>query len=767
MAQRDRTAGGTPPPSTERLLRGRGRFVADLRVWGTLDMAVVRSPHAHAVLRSLDASAAAAAPGTAAVVTAADLARLAPAALQGEMPVLVAAGARARFSGQPVCAVASERGRYGAEDAAERVRAEWTALEAVTDAARDPSVPQVRSDRPSDLAFAAELGYGDAERALAASAVRAEFRVRWGRASAQPLETRGLLCVPEPLTGLTVYAAHQAPHALRRLLAAALALDEESVRVVAPDVGGGFGLKNGLYPEDVLCAVLALLTHRPVRYLEDRREHFLAAQHERDQIQTGVVGSDAEGRLTALVADVVADHGAYASRFAVVGHTARSVVNTYRLPAYRGRVRSVFTHKAPQGPYRGAGRPQANLLMERAMDRLAAALGRDPVELRRANLHQPSEYPVRIPLSGPAGPMPVVLDSGDLPALLDETCRVAGLAALRERQRRARVAGELYGIGVVCSVEDTGVGPYEGAMARLAPDGTVRFMTGDPAQGQEHDRVFGALLARTLGVDPERVVAEPTDTSRLARGIGTFASRGATSGAVAVAQVGEALADKIRRAAARVLEAAPEDMVIEGGKVGVRGAPARAIGLDELARRIGPVVPERGGAPPAEPELAATVYADASRAAFGQSVHVVALAVDREDFRVRFDRYVVGYDVGRRLDPVVVEGQILGGLSHGISGALFEELVYDGAGQLTTQSYLDYLLPTASEMPRVTLTHRETPSPVTPLGAKGVGEAGTIPAPAAVAQALEDALSPYGVVVDRLPATPDRIYGWVSAASRR
>jgi CO/xanthine dehydrogenase Mo-binding subunit len=498
-----------------------------------------------------------------------------------------------------------------------------------------------------------------------------------------------------------------------------------------------------------------------VRFIEDRREHFQMGNPERESVQRFEVAATRDGRLLGLRAEIVADHGAYAFKFPIVGHVAYSAPATYRLPAYEARVRSVFTHKTPQGPYRGAGRPQGNYLMERAMDRLADLTGIDRVELRRRNLRGPEEYPVTLPAESDAGPRPIHLDSADLPALLDLALASADLDRLRDEQRRSRAADRPYGIGLSLSLEDTGTPPFEGARAYLTLDGKVHVLAGTPSQGQGHETVFAGLVADAMGIASESVVLDRTDTALLARGIGTFGSRTATSGAVAIHTAAERLGRRLREAAAALLEADPRDIEISPDGVGVRGAPASRMTLAALAGRVmGMGTPSRT----VPPELSETAYVPVRRSAWGSSVHIAAVAVDPDDLRVRVVRYLIAYDVGRRLSPAIVKGQLVGGLSHGLSGALLEEILYDEGGQLLTQSFADYLIPTASDMPRVRLVHRETPTPLTPLGAKGVGESGTIPAAAAIASALEDALP---VVIDRLPVTPDRLFRALRAQDGR
>jgi len=744
----------------DRLLRGQGRYVADLQVPGTLELAVVRSVHGHARVTAVDAGALDGDSVVRAVLTGEDLRRWAPRLAEGEPPAL--AQGEVRFVGQPVAAVCVEGDRYAAEDAAERIAVSYDPLPAVMDAQRGAGGTRARPDQPSDDAYAETFTYGDVDRAFAAAPVQVTFEQSIARATAHPLEARAILCVPDPLGHLTVYAAHQSAHGLKRDLCQALSLGDEQVRVVLPDVGGGFGIKNGLYPEDGLCALLALRLRRPVRFVEDRREHFQMGTQERESVQRVRIAADRDGRILAVDAEAVADHGAYAFRFPIVGHVATMAPVAYEVPAYRARVRSVYTHKTPQGPYRGAGRPQANFLMERAMDRLADAAGLDRVEVRRRNLRPAEAYPAELALvSEGHGPRTIHLDSADLPRLLDSALAAVDMPDLRRIQADERSGGRPYGVGVVLSLEDTGTPPYEGARTYLGVDGKVHVVAGTPSQGQGHETVFTDLVARATGLAPQDIQVDWTDTAVLTRGIGTWGSRTATTGAVAVHLAAQGLAQRLREAAALALEADPADIELGTGGAQVRGVPARRIALAALAQRNAFSVPRSGGAGGGSPELSETAYPPAPRMSYGSSVHVAAVRVDPDDFRVKVDRYWIAYDVGRRLSPAIVEGQLAGGLSHGLSGALLEEVLYDGSGQLLTQSFMDYLVPTASDMPRIVFTHRETPTPNTPLGAKGVGESGTIPAAAALCSAVEDAL---GIAVDRIPMRPDRLYEAVRLA---
>ncbi|MDI3298137.1 MAG: xanthine dehydrogenase family protein molybdopterin-binding subunit [Bacillota bacterium] len=765
-SEREATGSGDGLPRREdrRLLTGRGRFVGDLEVPGTLALAVLRSPYAHARVRRVDLGRAEAVAGVALALDGRRLARRAP-ALQRATVQPALAVEEVAYAGQPLAAVLA-RDRYVAEDALEEAEVEYEPLPVVGDARRalEEGAPPALLSRPSNLCSERTVGYGEVEAALAEAEVVVEEELAIGRATAQPLEGRAILAVPEAGGGLTVWAAHQAPHQLRAALAAALGLEERQVRVVTPDVGGGFGVKNGVYPEDLLAAWLALETGRPVRFLEDRREHFLSTNHEREQIHRVRLAARRDGRLLALDDVLLSDVGAFPPRVPIGLVTATTMPGPYHLPAYRCRVLEVFTNKVPIGPYRGAGRPQGNFVMERMMDRLARRLGMDPVELRQRNLIRPEEMPYATGLPYRGGPGRVVYDSGDYPAALRQAVERADVAGWRAEQARARQEGRWLGVGVAVYVEDTGGGPFEAATARLDPSGRVVVASGSPAQGQGHETTFARVAADALGVDAERVTVVASDTAQVPAGIGTFGSRGVAMGGSAVHEAAVELRRRILAAASRLLEVAEEDLLLEGGDVRVRGVPGLRLSLAELARRLRSGEAQEGGR--ALVDLASTVAFAPGAPTFADGAHVAVVEVDPETGGVRVLRYVVAHDCGRMIHPPLVEGQVRGGVMYGLSGALLEELVYDEQGQLLTSTLAEYALPSTEEMPPVEISHLESPTPLNPLGAKGAGEGGTIPALAALANAVEDALAPLGVVVRRLPMTPARVRAWVEEAGR-
>ncbi|MBX5477240.1 MAG: xanthine dehydrogenase family protein [Clostridia bacterium] len=731
-----RAVGRTVPRKEDpTLLTGRATFTGDLRLPGMLDLVLVRSPYAHAKVRGVRADAARKMPGVAAVATFEQIQEAAPSLMEQPWPAL--ARGEARFVGEGVAAVVAE-GRAKAEDAAEQVAVEYEPLPACLDLESAPVAQQ------------GEMGFGDVERAFARADVVVRRTLRLHRASAHPLEPRAVVAAPDPETGgLVVWTATQGPHRVRETLAAALGLPVERVRVIVPRVGGGFGVKNGAYPEDLLAAWFALKLGRPVRFLEDRREHFVATVHEREQVHHAAIAARRDGTLLAVEDTCYVDYGAYPFRgFIVMGHTARNIPGPYRMEAYRNRFHGVLTNRTPTGPYRGAGRPQANFIMERMMDALARELGLPREEVRRRNLITAAEMPFERGLKGPDG-RPIVYDSGDPLATFEAALEAIDLDAVRALKAEAARTGRLVGVGFAVAMEDTGRGPMESATAFVREDGRVAVATGAPDTGQSHGTTAAQVVADALGLDYADVVPADTDTSVLPDGVGTFGSRSGVMMTNAARRAAEALRDAAMREAAELLEVPVEELCWRDGAV--EALDGRRLTLAELVRAAGA---ER---------LRATASYESADVPYGNGAQAVVAEVDPHTFQVRILRYVMAHDCGTVVNPAVVEGQIHGGIVHGLSGALFEELVYDEHGQLTTGTYMDYLIPTAAEMPRIELRHLETPSPLNPIGTKGAGESGTIPALAAIAAAVEDALASYGVEVLELPATPARLHTWVRA----
>jgi aerobic carbon-monoxide dehydrogenase large subunit len=752
----------------DRLLRGGGRFVADLSRPGQLHAHFVRSPLARARIAGIDASKALELPGVVGVYTHEHVpagpmppflwdsppAKLVG-ALQPELrpchPPLLPAD-EARFAGQAV-AVLLATDRYLAEDAAELVEVDYQPLEAVADtrAALDPQAPVLHGGWDSNVAVRFEVRKGDAAAALdrADLVVRERFEVQ--RQAGLPLETRGALAEWDGVT-LTLWSSTQNAHPLRRAMSRVAGLDPGQVRVVAPDVGGGFGVKGVLYPEDLLVGLLALRTGRPVKWIEDRAEHLRSAIHAREQVHQVELGMTSDGRIVALRDHIVVDCGAFNPLGLVIPYnTIAHLMGPYRVPHLEAVATGVITNKTPTAPYRGAGRPEAVFAVERALELAARALDADPLELRLRNLVRPDEMPFAAGIPYRDGE-PLVLDGGDYPRALRRAAELVDYAGVRaagvETDRRR------IGVGLACYVEGTGIGPFEGAAVAVGPDGRVTVRTGACSQGQGHATVLAQVCADQLGVVPEDVTVVGGDTAGIDRGWGTVASRSAVVAGSAVAAAAAAVRDRVLEIAGDLLETAPADLRVDAGRVVTAGAPARDLDLGEVAR----AATAGGGA------LAATEYFEPPTVTWANGAHAAVVEVDRDTGEVRVLRYGVVHDCGRVINPVIVDGQVRGGVAQGIGGALYEELTYDEEGQLTSGTLADYLVPTAGEVPRIDLEHMETPSPLNPLGLRGVGEGGAIPGPAVIANAVEHALRGGGSrlggrdpVIRRTPLSPAHV----------
>lgn len=747
-----------------RLVAGRGLYVDDVRRPDMLHMALVRCPYAHARVVRIDASRARALAGVELVLTAPDLG-----SLNGPLPLLIPhedlqygrthcalAAPVARYVGEPVAAVVA-RSRYLAEDAARLVDVEYELLPVVAtlEQALADDAPRVHDDMPHNVAAHYRREVGDYQAARARADRVLTYRFRFDRGTASPMETRGVVAIPDG-DGLTMFVSTQAPVALRAGLARWFGLPEMKLRLVAPDVGGGFGPKVMMfYPEEVLVPFAAMRLQRPVKWVEDRLEHFVATTQEREQVYDVEVAVRNDGVILGLCVRMVHDSGAYCPygiQVPVISVT--TLPGPYRLRNYKVEFRSVYTNRPPVTPYRGAGRPHGVFAMERVMDRLAEALGLDPVEVRRRNLIQPDEFPYDVGLTYQDW-APTRYDSGNYPGLMDKLLEQLDLPAVRAEQARARAEGRYVGVGVALYVEGCGPGPYEGVRIRVEPSGKVQVATGVGTQGQGHMTSIAQVVAEILGVGVRDVYVVTGDTAAFGWGIGTFASRAAVvvgSAAYAAAQV---VAEKARRVAADLLECAPGDVELVDGTARVKGAPSKAIPLGLVAAAANPL---RGTLRYGEPGLEATRYFSPQQSAFASGAHGAVVEVEVETGEVHIRRYCIVHDCGTVINPLLVEGQIMGGLAQGIGGALYERLVYDENAQLLTGTFMDFLIPTAMEMPEdIQIGHQETPSPLNPLGVKGAGEAGVIPVGAVLASAIEDALRPLGVRVDEMPVSPGQL----------
>jgi aerobic carbon-monoxide dehydrogenase large subunit len=757
----------------ERLVQGRGAYVADVRRLDTLHLAVVRSPHAHARLLSIDVKEARACPGVVDVVTFLDVPQLArpiPMRLaeRGEMRRFLQralAHDTVRYVGEPVAAVVADD-RYRAEDALATVQAHYAPLPAVVDArtAGGADAPLLFPSEGSNVAASYTVECGDVDAALREADLVLRERLDVQRHAGVPLETRGALAEWDAGRGvLSMWGMTKVPHINRRIIAEHVGLPEHRVHFLQTDVGGAFGIRGEVYPEDFLVALLAVRTGRPVRWIEDRREHLQAANHSREQHHEIALGLRRDGTIVGIHDRFWVNMGAYVRTHGATApnNTAAYVPGAYRVPHYRAEITCVVTNKTPTGTYRAPGRFEATFVRERIVDMAARALGMDPAEIRRRNFIPADAMPYDLGTTTHGSK--VVYDSGDFPRLFDWALERAGYAALREEQAHARRAGRHVGLGLAYVVEKSGLGPWESA--RVLVDGTGRVVvhTGIPSVGQGVETVFAQLTADVLGVRYEDVTVRYGDTESLPDSVGAFGSRGTVVGGNAVVRAAERVREKILLVAARELEAHAGDLELRDGAVHVRGVADRALPLREIARAA---TVSRALAAGIAPGLEALEYHTQEKMTYGHGLHLAMVEVDADTGVTRILRYVVVYDVGRAINPMLVEGQLHGGLAQGLGAALHEELAYDDAGQLTAGTLMEYHLPAAADMPPLELWVREEdPSPTNPLGVKGAGEDGIVAAGGAVANAVADALAPLGVEIRALPLRPARLRELIHRAS--
>ena len=757
-----------PRREDPRLLRGEGLYVADVRLPRLLHMAVLRSPHAHARLVTLETAAAREQPGVVAAISFRDLEQpakplpmLVPhVQLRPQMPYPLAAD-KVRHVGEPIAVVVAESA-YAAEDALEAIEIEYDVLEPVVDAeaSLEPNAPLLHSSTVDNIAAAVTQTVGDPDAAFAQADAVLRYTFRFGRLSGQPIETRGVVARYERSRlgeQLTVWDATQSPHTARRVLADMLGLPLHSVRVIAPEVGGGFGIKNRFYAEEFLVPYLARRLGRPVRWIEDRREDLLTSYQAREQVHEVEVAATSDGTILGLRDRITTDNGAYTPFGLVVPFNAVTTVpGPYRLRNYRAEMRAAFTTKTPVAPYRAAGRPPAVFTMERIMDLVARHFGLDRVEVRRRNMIQPDEFPYHTGLVDRDG-TEIVYDSGDYPGCLQDALKRLDLEDFRRQQTDAREQGRWLGFGIGCYVESTGRGPFEGATVRVEPTGKVLVLTGASSQGQSHETTLAQVCAARLGVPLGDVTVITGDTDAIPLGIGTYASRTAVVAGNAVSVAALQVREKTLQTSAQLLEVSPQDLELVDGAARVRGAPDRSISLARVAQLLAAPPPAMLLQEGLEPGLEATHYFHPSGNTYASGVHLAAVEVDVATGTVRVLRHIVVHDCGTMINPMVLDGQVIGGVAQGLGNALYEEMVYDAAGQPLTTSLADYLLPTAMEVPRIEVLHRCTPSPLNPEGIKGAGEGGTMPVPAAIANAIDDALAPLGVTVTRMPLGPSAL----------
>jgi carbon-monoxide dehydrogenase large subunit len=766
-----------------RLITGGGRYVEDLVRPGTLSMAVVRSPHAHAKINGINTAQAQAIPGVVAVLTAADF----KGALTGTHPVAPAfvaekhtvpdrfpiAESEVCFQGEVVAVVLAES-RKIAFDGAEAVEVEYSPLPAVQDliAAIESNSAKVNATAPDnigwDLTFSPEDNVKDA---FSQAEVVVKERILQQRLAPMPIEPRGVAAEYSQFDDqLTIWLATQNPHFIRLFVSGAMGLPETKVRVISHDVGGGFGSKISPYPEDYLVPAAARLLRRPVRWIETRTESLQTTTHGRGQIFDVELAAKRDGSFQALKVTQYLDLGAYIGTFGAFQTCACLLAGgAYNWPGgIAARTIGVLTNRVPTDPYRGAGRPEATHLIERMVDKLAQELGMDPAEIRRKNFIQPDQFPYTSPFG-------LVYDSGNYEGALDKALRIVGYDALRQKQKEARQQGKYLGIGLSSWIEICGFGPsaatagatgglalIESAQVRMHPTGSVQIFVGTHAHGQGHETTFAQIAADTLGVPYESIEIRHGDTAEgPAFGYGTYGSRSLAVGGMAVHAASNKIVAKAHKIASHLLEASVDDVIFDQGRFHVKGNPSSAKTMGEIAfAAYGANLPEG-----VDHGMEAISYFDPPNFVWPFGTHICVVEVDPATGDVDLQNYVAVDDCGNIINPLIVEGQLHGGIAQGIAQALFEEVAYDPeSGQLMTGSLIDYLVPTANEIPTPILDRTVTPSPSNPLGVKGIGEAGTIAASAAVINAIVDALSPLGINHVDMPASPDRLWAQIQAA---
>jgi carbon-monoxide dehydrogenase large subunit len=742
-----------------RLITGSSTYVDDFRLQDTLHAGILRSTYGHARINGIDTSKAAAHPGVIAVYTAKDFADLNPmpfgggegGGTAGSAPIdtRVLATDKVLHVGHAVAVVVATD-RYIAADAAQLIEVDYEPLGTVTDieeAIKD-GAPLVYDHVPNNVAYTSVTKQGDPDAAFASADFVVTQRMNNQRLSGVSLETRGVLAQPDPLSGgLTVITSTQNPHTVRQQISQVLGISDIDIRVIAPEVGGGFGVKISSYQEDMICAAIAWRLKRPVKWTETRSEHLATTHHGRAHMAEVSIAATKDGTVAAVKLRLLADLGAYPRDAAIPLLCGWLMNGIYRFDAVDIEIKAVYTNTMATGAYRGAGRPEAAYYLERIMDVLAAEMKMDPVELRRKNFIPPDDFPHKTATG-------MTYDSGDYEKPLAKALEIANYSQLRAEQERLRSQGRYLGIGVVTFTEICGFGPYDSANVRVEPSGRVTVATGVSPHGQGQETTFAQIVADELGVSMDDVFVVHGDTARTPAGIGTMGSRGLVVGGSALMGSLGKIKEKAVKIAAHKLEAAESDVSFNEGKFGVAGSPEKAMSLKEVAAAAysGSMPPEIGTGL----EVADFFAPPGTTFPFGADVAVVE--VDPETGEVKIVRYVAVDDCGRQISPLLVDGQVHGGLAQGIAQALFEEVVYDENGQLVTGTLMDYAIPKSEYLPMFENDRTETPSPLNPLGAKGIGELATIGSTPAIVNAVVDALSPFGITHLDMPLKPQRIW---------
>lgn len=750
------------------LLYGTGQFVDDIHRPGQLEAAFLRSPVAHGIVKSIDVAAAKALPGVHAVYTLADLRPVLTAdrlPLQFPSDVLppnispyILASKEVAYVGEAIALVIAVD-RYVAEDAIGLINVDIEPLPAVCDCrdALAPGAEDAHVDRRGNLLIEFTQDYGDADAAVASAPRSLKLALKQHRGGAHPIECRGVVAHYDADLGtLMVWSSTQLAHEARFFIMKMLGLDENQIRVITPDVGGGFGAKFILYPEEVAIAAASMLTGRPIKWIEDRREHLMASIQERDQYWELEVGYDHQGKLCGVRGTMVHDAGAYTLQGINLAYNASTnVPGPYILPHYRLVVQAAETNKVPTAPVRGAGYPEGCFAMERMLDAIADEIGIDRVEIRRRNLVPADAIPYETPMRV-RSKSKIIYESGDFPACLELALQSADYVGFEKRRERAKEQGRLLGFGVATGLKGSGRGPFESAIVRVGRSGRVSVYTGAMAMGQGLQTVLAQITADQMGVRPEDVTVICGDTSTVQLGLGGFASRQTVTAGNSTYLAAKAVREKAIAAASVLLQASPENLELQDGVIGERGKNT-SISLREIADSLAGA-PGYKLADGMSPGLDAAVNFETSALTYGLGVHAVELEVDRNTGGVKLLNYVVVNDCGLAINPQTAEGQIHGGVVHGIGNALFEWMGYDQNGQPFTMTLAEYLLPTAPEIPNFDVRLVEYPSTKNPLGVKGIGEAGTVPAAAAVISGIESALKDYGVRISEAPISPAQLF---------
>jgi carbon-monoxide dehydrogenase large subunit len=766
-----------PRKEDPRLITGDALFTDDVTLPGMVYVSLVRSPHAHARIRRIDTTAATKESAVVSVLTGKDL------EATGMLPVFISvpkqstskhmpiAVDKVRYAGDAVAAVVAET-RDAAKRAADAIAVDYEPLPVVVDATKalEPGQPIVNEELGTNLVFTYPVKGGDIDKAFRDAEVKVSLRIVNQRLIPNAIEPRAAVAKFEA-GELTLWSTTQIPHFVQLIAALNLGLSQNKVRVIAPEVGGGFGSKLQVYAEELLVGYFAKTLGRPVKWTEERREGYLATVHGRDLVEDVEIAARREGTILGVRIRTVANMGAYLQAFAPVSATilhAFIIPGPYRLPAFDLEVRGAYTNTTPVDAYRGAGRPEATFAMERIIDRLADEIGMDPAEVRRKNFIPPAAFPFDT-ITG------ITYDSGNYEPALDRALAMADYTGFEKRRAEAKARGNYRGIGMSSYVEICGLAPskansalgvgwggYESARIRVHATGAVQVFTGTSPHGQSHETSWAQIAADALGVSPDDIEVRHGDTFESpGMGVGTFGSRSLAVGGIAVHKAAEKVREKVIQIGAHVLEASPADVVVEGGKVFVKGVPgkAKSFGDISMAAYLANNLPDG-----MEPGLEATVYYDPPNFTFPFGTHVAEVEIDGETGAVKLETYSACDDCGRQINPMIVEGQLHGGITQGIGQALYEAAVYDSNGQLLSGSMMEYHVPTAEDIPAFKLDHTVTLTGTNPLGVKGIGEAGTIGSTPAVANAVMDALSPLGIKHIDMPLTPEKIWRAIRAA---